>query len=317
MQRFRHIYAFRPDGTLANPTVFGYISDYDPTKMAEELNKLCKETGRESIKRICGILGVCMTWQRLEIAQSYKSLFGEDLEVALKHALSGDAEKLALGLLLSRPQYCAEFLHKAMKGAGTDEHKLIQVLSMQTNEELNAIKKAYKEAYEVSLEEALEGETSGTFKKILIALVQASRVEVSAEEMTRAYDSGNIDSLMNESSALEQAQELYKAGEGMRGTDDDVFIKILVRQSHFQMPLICQTYESLPENEKNNTLESVIKSEFSGPTEEALLSILAYLKNPQKACAQLLLDATKGMGTNEDLLNYVIVTRSEVSLFSE
>ena len=49
-----------------------------------------------------------------------------------------------LGLMLTTGEFDATSVKNAVKGAGTDEAALIEVICTRTNEELTAAKEAYK-----------------------------------------------------------------------------------------------------------------------------------------------------------------------------
>ena len=64
----------------------------------------------------------------------------------------------------------------------------------------------------------------------------------------------------------------------------------------------------------NKTLKKVIESEFSGDIKKLLKTVLYANICPSEYFATRINEAIKGMGTNEKILNRVIVTRSEIDL---
>ena len=62
----------------------------------------------------------------------------------LKSELSGNLEECILALLEPKALYDAKSLRRAMKGAGTDEGCLIEILCTRTNAEIADIKQTYK-----------------------------------------------------------------------------------------------------------------------------------------------------------------------------
>jgi hypothetical protein len=79
----------------------------------------------------------------------------------------------------------AEKLFKAMKGAGTDEKALIEVIGHRSKEDLHKIAQEYKEHHKEDLVHAIRGDTSHNFEELLVLRV-LPRVEVRKWLLTRA-----------------------------------------------------------------------------------------------------------------------------------
>ncbi|MGV7423189.1 annexin, partial [Mycobacterium kansasii] len=86
-------------------------------------------------------------------AEEFKTLFGRDLVNDMKSELTGKFEKLIVALMKPSRLYDAYELKHALKGAGTDEKVLTEIIASRTPEELRAIKQAYEEEYGSNLED--------------------------------------------------------------------------------------------------------------------------------------------------------------------
>jgi hypothetical protein len=205
-------------------------------------------------KAIISIICKRSLQQRLELKQTYQRMYGKDLVKELKSELSGDFRKLILGLIKNEAEFDAWAFEKAIKGLGTDENALIELLTTRTNEQIQAVKEAYQREYKKSLEDRIIGDTSGDFRKILLSLLNASR------------PSGNT---VDRTQAQEDAQSLLNAGVKRLGTDESVFIAILCSRSNVQLMATFDEYEKL----SGKSLANDIKREFSGDSKNALLAI--------------------------------------------
>ncbi len=68
----------------------------------------------------------------------------QDLVDDLKSELSSHFEDIMVGVMMPIPDFAAYSVRKAVRGLGTDEETLIEVICTATNVELLAMKEAYK-----------------------------------------------------------------------------------------------------------------------------------------------------------------------------
>lgn len=267
---------------------------FDVDRDTKNLNKACKGMGTDEAT-IIEILSSRTSSERQQIKQNYKATYGQDLEEVLKGELSGNFEKTALALLDRPSEYDARQLHKAMKGLGTDEEVLIEVLCTRSNKEIVAIKEAYQRLFDRSLESDIKDDTSGNFKKILLSLLQANRDE-----------GDNVDKDL----AGQDAQDLYEAGEGRWGTDELAFNEVLAKRSLKQLRATFQAYQILI----GKDIEEAIQAETSGDEQKAYLTLVRCAQDKEGYFADRLYKSMKGVGTDEETLIHIVVTRAEVDL---
>ncbi|XP_070347632.1 annexin A11-like isoform X1 [Equus asinus] len=196
----------------------GTITDapaFDPLRDAEVLRKAMKGFGTDE-QAIIDCLGSRSNKQRQQILLSFKTAYGKDLIKDLKSELSGNFEKTILALMKTPILFDIYEIKEAIKGAGTDEACLIEILASRSNEHIRELSRAYKTEFKKTLEEAIRSDTSGHFQRLLISLSQENRDE-----------STNVDMLL----VQRDVQELYAAGENRLGTDESKFNAVLCSQS--------------------------------------------------------------------------------------
>ncbi|XP_055390275.1 annexin B11 isoform X1 [Condylostylus longicornis] len=279
-----------PYGT---PTVVP-AQNFDPVKDAHALRKAMKGFGTDE-DALIAIICHRTNEQRQEIQRQYKTHFGKDLIEDIQSETSGNFEKLLVGLLTPIVDFYCNELCDAMKGIGTDEDVLIEILCTLSNSEIHTIKKQYLRMYGAHLESELKSETSGNFKRLLVSLCTAHRDE-----------SGHVD----QAAAANDARELLKAGELRVGTDESMFNMVLCQRNYQQLKLILNEYESIT----GHSLEKAIKREFSGDIQEGLLAICKCVTNKAEYFASRLHKSMAGLGTNDRQLIRVIITRSEIDM---
>ncbi|KAF6280426.1 annexin A6 [Rhinolophus ferrumequinum] len=275
--------------------------DFDPNQDAEALYTAMKGFGSDK-EAILELITSRSNRQRQEICQSYKSLYGKDLMADLKSELSGDLQRLILGLMMPPAHYDAKQLKKAMEGAGTDEKALIEILATRTNAEIQAINEAYKEDYHKSLEDALSSDTSGHFKRILISLATGNREE-GGEDQDKAREDAKV---------AAEILEIADTSSGDKTSLETRFMTILCTRSYPHLRRVFQEFIKMT----NYDVEHTIKKEMSGDVKDAFVAIVQSVKNKPLFFADKLYKSMKGAGTDEKTLTRIMVSRSEIDLFN-
>ncbi|XP_024372730.1 uncharacterized protein [Physcomitrium patens] len=260
-----------------------------------ELHRAFKGFGCDE-KKVIQILAHRTQSQRLAIADAYHHQYGESIHKRLKSELHGKLEEVMLLWMMGPAQRDAILIYDSMKGLGTKDSALIGIICTRTPSQIYEIKQAYQAMYQQALESQVSGDTSGDYRKLLLALLRGSRSE------TFSVDS-NL--------ALADAHDLYRAGEARLGTNEDIIIHILTTRSPAQLNLALQYYRQTYGHE----FMKAVKSETSGHFEAAILAVVQCTCNPAKFFAQELHDAMKGYGTKDADLMRVITTRAEIDMY--
>uniref|UniRef100_A0A8C1KP22 Annexin n=1 Tax=Cyprinus carpio TaxID=7962 RepID=A0A8C1KP22_CYPCA len=276
------------------PTVVP-VYDFNPEEDAAKIETAIKTKGIDE-QKIIEILTKRSCSQRAEIAFEYEKRAKKDLVSALKGALSGSLEHLILGLMKSTAQYDASELKSSMKGLGTDEESLIEMVCSRSKEELMEIKKVYREMFKKELEKDVSGDTSGDFAKLLLALVQAKR-----DEPSNVVDYEKIDN---------DARSLYEAGVNRKGTDVTTWISIFSERS---VPHLQKVFERYKRYSPYDIKES-IRKEVKGDLEKSFLTLVECMENKHLYFASRLNDAMKSKSVKDKVVTRIIVSRCEVDL---
>ena len=186
----------------------------------------------------------------------------------------------------------AQILRKAMKGFGTDEAAIINVLARRTNDQRQRIMIAFKTQYGKDLISDLKSELSGRFEDTILALMTP----------TTHY----------------LAKELHDAVSGI-GTNEGVLIEIMCTATNQQMRDINAAYMEM----YHHPLENDIKGDTSGHFRRLLISLCMGNRDESTnvdsaqatADSQALYQAGEGQwGTDESVFNCMLVSRSYAHL---
>ena len=247
-------------------------------------------------KAIISIIAKRSNPQRVEIKTKFKVLFGKDLIRDLKSELSGNFEEAVVALFEPSLDYNCRCLRYAMKGVGTDEEALIEILTTKSNEEINEIKQRYKVMYSRDLEKDLVSETSGHFKRLLVSLCAAAR---------------ETNTVVDQAKAEKEAKDLHDAGEKRWGTDESRFNQVLGLRSFPQLRATFDAYHRIAHRD----IVSSINREMSGDLKMGMQAVIRVVQSPPAFFAERLYRSMKGAGTDDNTLVRIVVSRCEVDMF--
>ncbi|XP_062985414.1 annexin A1 isoform X2 [Elgaria multicarinata webbii] len=268
--------------------------NFDPSIDVVALHKAITAKGVDEAS-IIEILTQRNNAERQQIKAAYQQSQGKPLEDALKKALKSHLEDVVLAMLKTPAQFDAEQLRYSMKGLGTDEDLLIELLASRNNREIRDASKAYHEVYKRDLIKDIVSDTSGDFQKALVAMAKGDRDE---------------NPHVNEELADNDARALYEAGERRKGTDINVFTNILTTRSHPHLRRVFQNYTKYSKHDMNKALDLELK----GDIENCLTAIVKCSTSKPAFFAEKLHLAMKGSGTRTKTLNRIMVSRSEIDM---
>uniref|UniRef100_A0A8C6NLU4 Annexin n=1 Tax=Nothobranchius furzeri TaxID=105023 RepID=A0A8C6NLU4_NOTFU len=261
------------------PTVVP-VRDFDPVRDAARIDTAIKTKGVDE-QTVIDILTRRSAQQRQEIAFEFERFSKKDLTSALKGALSGSLETLVLGLMKTTTQYDASELKASMKGLGTDEETLIELVCSRNDDELTEIKKVYREMFKKELDKDIAGDTSGDFAKLLLALVQVpseprykSYSPYDMKESIRKEVKGDLEksflTLVEcfENKQLYFANRLYEAMKS-KGAKEKVVTRIMVSRCEVDLMRIRTEFK----RQYKKSLYQTIAEHTKGDYQKALLSL--------------------------------------------
>lgn len=265
-------------------------------KAAEDLRKAMEGFGTDE-EHLILVVTSNKTQERLKIKKAYEEKYKKNLIDDLKSELSGKFEDAMVALFKEPVEYDCECIYNAMKGAGTDENCLIEVIASRPNWLLEKIKKKYSELYKKELVDDIKGDTSGDFQKILEGILRCKRSEV------KEINKENCEKIAKE---LSETKE-----EGWVVNDESsVFYKYIMNSSPKELSAIAREYYRL----SGKTIIDGIENNFKGDAKDLLKSILYSLVSPSEYFATRIKKAIEGFGTDNKTLIRILITRCEVDM---
>ena len=258
----------------------------------EELTKLESAIKSKDENTITDLTISHTTKELLSLRQSYISKFGRDLIDDIENYTKGDLRTILSSLYKDPVEFDTDLLYKAMKGIGTNDDILIEVISFRNFSRLQKIKQKFQEKYGKDLISEIKSETSGDYRTTLVSLLEKER-------------NNNHNPDIN--NCIKTAEELYGAGEGKFGTNESIFVKYFTTLSREEMVTVGKEYHK----KYNKNIVKVVESETDGDLQKLFKAILFGLVSPSEYFARQINFAVQGVGTSDEHLIRIIVSRRD------
>ncbi|CAL6107837.1 Annexin_2 [Hexamita inflata] len=258
----------------------------DYYNFASEIYLACKGIGTNE-QRILNVITKCTVEDLFQVNRTYYASYGMSLIRLLENQTSGNFQKLICGSFEGRYQYWARKIREAVKGRGTDERVLIELILMANAEDMAAISEEYFRMTQMDILDDISDDIArkADWAKLLRGWISQTRYARGTQQ--------------------QDADALYTAAKGS-GTDENVFIRILCSSTKEEFSQICDIYA----NKHKKTLRQTIAKEFFGKSEKAFLLAHDSLLSSVNGCCYIIRDAIKGIGTRDrSLINVSVLFR--------
>ncbi|CAN6200126.1 unnamed protein product [Urochloa humidicola] len=276
-----------------------------PPTASEDAESLWKalQGWRADKVALIGILCRRTAAQRAAIRRAYAFLYREPLlncfryKLSRHHLLSVDFWKALILWTMDPAERDANLVHEAVKKK--DENNIlvpIEVSCASTPDHLMAVRNIYHKLFSCSIEEDVASSPAlqEPLKKMLVSLVSSYRY---------AGDHVDMDVAKLEAAQLSEAirEEQLQRNE---------VVRIISTRSKSQLRATFQKYREDQGTDVAEDINSRCSSQFG----RMLKSVIWCLISPEKHFAQVIRYSILGLGTYEDILTRVIVSRAEIDM---
>ncbi|EED19152.1 annexin ANXC3.2 [Talaromyces stipitatus ATCC 10500] len=282
-------YGAPPLGPPAQPS-FGYIPGQvapgDFTSQANSLRKAMKGFGTDE-KTLIQVLAHLDPLQMAAVRETYTKHISRDLYKDVKGETSGYFEQGLLAIIEGPLNHDAELVRDAVKGLGTKEWLLNDVLLGRSNADMREIKNAYQRKFNRSMEKDVESDLSAETKNLFKRVMSATRHEESTP--------------FNPASIENEVKSIHGATAGRITNNVAEVCAIFAQSSDNELRAISHKFHERYHVE----LEKHIASQFSGHMKDALIHMLRTATDPAYRDAAALEETMAGAGTKD----FQLVTR--------
>lgn len=255
----------------------------------EKIHKACKGWGTDE-DALIEALGNTIPEDRLKISLRYGDIYDKSLKSVMKKEVGGDFGKAMKYLALNPVEAECKMIKDACKGIGSQKKILYSILCGRSNRDMELLKKTYYKFYSADITTLITSESGGDIRKIFSACLQAAEEEFDPDYHT-------------DDQAKEDAEDIYKAGQGRWGTDEVKLFKLIVLAPPKYLSMVNAQYA----DKYGYTLAKAMEKELSGDAKDAAIFTVNMRLKPYEAIAGIIKAACRGLGTDEDLLTTCII----------
>ena len=261
------------------------ISDF-----AEAIHRNLKDKSRDDV--IFDTIRKNNLKNRIAISQYYQATYESSLFEDIKKNISGDFGYCAAQLFLSPLEF---YLHHLKLGLKKNNECVFEILTSKTPEELKIIEKEYIKDTGNDLKSDITKTFNGSVARNLLNLFNTHRTKNPKPKKSECEKYANI----------------LRETEIKNWTDNEnLFKEIFIQRSPEELILIARYYLKIT---GKNLLDD-IENKLGGIARLLLKEILFNNIIPQELFAEKIYLSIKGLGTDEEMLSRVLVSRCELDM---
>lgn len=265
-------------------------------QLADRLHdSLTNKSGKEREDDVVNIIKTNDLITRCHAAQYYEAKYNSELREDLKKKLGGDFRNLAGLCFLNPIELDVKLLQKAFKGTSNKEDTVIEILTSRSYDYLQVVQRIYQQKLGSELAKDVEKHFGGVIQKCLLYLLGTKRKENPNPDLNFC---------------VEEAKKLVSCKDGEWTKNEALFKEIFVDRSPEELVAIGRSYLQLTGTHFLDALEK----RMGGTDRKLIREIMFNNIIPHELFAEKLDNAIKGMGTNEEVVDRVLVTRSNIDM---
>ncbi|KAL8278285.1 hypothetical protein RQP46_009317 [Phenoliferia psychrophenolica] len=276
------------------------VDGYNPAHDVDQIHSACKGFGTNEAKVTASVAPLSAA-AIPPLIHAYKARHGTDLVKLLEKELGGSYEDVIVGIMRGPLGGDVHWLHNAMKGMGTNEKIVTELLIGRPPSSLQLLRAAFQAQTNKSLDQFVESELSYKTKQGFAVALMGDWKDSPGGDLVAGTAGGQV----NETMVQQDLDQLKKA---MRGIDDD---EVLVASIIFaRSPNHLNRLQALYLTSTRTPLTRKVKAHFTGHLQSALVYALEGAKKDTNGAwrdAKYIHKAMDGAGTDDKMLIIRIV----------